>query len=68
MWFWFLVIFIPIIILAILEEAIQFMVNRKIFEKNDEPILIKDKFKHFKNKFRYKKAIPNKERLFVQPS
>ncbi|WP_163144472.1 hypothetical protein [Bacillus sp. 22-7] len=56
MWFWFLVIFIPIIILAILEEAIQFMVNRKVFGKNDKPILIKDKFKHLKNKLRYKKS------------
>lgn len=56
MWFWFLVIIIPIIILAILEEAIQFMVNRKVFGKNDKPILFKKKFKHFKNKFRYKKS------------
>lgn len=56
MWFWILVIFIPIIILAILEETIQFMVNRKVFGRNDKPILIKEKLKHFKNKLRYKKS------------
>ncbi|KON87639.1 hypothetical protein AF332_12905 [Sporosarcina globispora] len=56
MWFWILVISIPIIILAILEETIQFLVNRKVFGKSDKPILIKDKLNHLKNKFRYKKS------------
>lgn len=68
MWFWILVIFIPIIILAILEETIQFAVNRKVFGKSGKPVLIKQKLHHLKNKFKYKKAIPNKERLFCPAS
>lgn len=56
MWFWILVIFIPIIILAILEETIQFAVNRKVFGKSGKPVLIKQKLHQLKNKFKYKKS------------
>lgn len=51
-----MVIFIPIIILAILEETIQFAVNRKVFGKSGKPVLIKQKLHHLKNKFKYKKS------------
>jgi hypothetical protein len=56
MWFWILVISIPIIILAILEETIQFLVNRKVFGKSDTPVLVKEKLNHIKNKLMYKKS------------
>lgn len=35
MWFWILLFIIPIIILAFLEEAIYFFVNRCIFGRSD---------------------------------
>ncbi|MBN8202845.1 MULTISPECIES: hypothetical protein [Bacillaceae] len=56
MWLWILAIFIPIIILAILEETIQFAVHRKVFGKSDKPVFIKEKLNHFKSKLRYKKS------------
>ncbi|GLB59454.1 hypothetical protein [Cytobacillus sp. NCCP-133] len=56
MWFWILVISIPIIILAILEETIQFLVNRKVFETSERQFSIKEKLRDAKNKFKYKKS------------
>jgi hypothetical protein len=56
MWFWILVISIPIIILAILEETIQFLVNRKVFGKRDTPVVVKEKLNQIKNKLMFKKS------------
>ncbi|MBT2689312.1 hypothetical protein J7I93_14055 [Bacillus sp. ISL-47] len=56
MWFWILIISIPIIILAILEETIQFIVNRKIFGKSEKQFKLKENFRHVKNKFVHKKS------------
>ncbi len=56
MWFWILAISIPIIILAVLEETIQFLVNRKIFVKDEKQFLLKEKLKAIKNKLMYKKT------------
>ncbi|WP_026581249.1 hypothetical protein [Bacillus sp. J33] len=56
MWFWILAISIPIIILAVLEETIQFLVNRKIFGKDEKQFLLKEKLKAIKNKLMYKKT------------
>ncbi|MBU8878002.1 hypothetical protein BGM26_03220 [Bacillus sp. FJAT-29790] len=35
MWIWFLLIIIPIIILAIIEETIYFFVNRSVFGQSN---------------------------------
>ncbi|PWW28477.1 hypothetical protein DFO73_106293 [Cytobacillus oceanisediminis] len=56
MWFWILIISIPIIILAILEETIQFLVNRKIFGKSEKQFKLREKLRHVRNKFLYKKS------------
>ncbi|KAF0819822.1 MULTISPECIES: hypothetical protein [unclassified Cytobacillus] len=56
MWFWILVISMSIFILAIFEETIQFLVNRKVFGKSDTPVLVKEKLNQIKNKLMFKKS------------
>lgn len=56
MWSWILILSLPIITLAIIEETIQFLVNRKIFGNNERPFKLKEKFKYVKEKFTHRKS------------